>query len=626
MVNKMKENMKRKISVLSIMAFISTTAFCLDMTKYNAEETHLLKKLIQMLPEGNDLKWLFILGAMFLFFYYGFENIRTEKKTARVLQLVSGVFSIFTYIGIMCENYEDWKIGKFLFVISLLLLVGYFFVIYSANKILFYLVFEKKMFTKKETKSKWCEFLLEKHVVLSTILITAICWLPFMIYFYPGIANWDGMRSLTYWFGKTEWSNHHPVFISVLMGICMEIGQALYNDNMGIFVYSLLQTIVLFLTFANIQVFLKKIEAPYWLRGITMVYFAIMPFWQAVGYSLLKDPLYCMMLTNLTIIVTYMVLDLEKYSNSKVMWLAMLGLTLGCCFTRNNGVYVIFVLVVVVFLWVRKKATQRMGKIKAVAPFAAGIIIFYGCSNFLYPMLNIGSDGMQESLSLMFQQSARYVSEYENELTGEEKEILATTFQGGVEIGQVYNPELSDPVKNKLNHELSTSQLKDYLFMWVKQFFKHPSVYFEAMFYHTGAYYGTDYTGELEGIGANYNMITLEGVNPDNYLNVYFQEEFESQRFDMKKWAYVIQSIPGIGLIYSPASYQWICILCLVAVILYRKKDYCIIFIPSIITMLVALMSPVNGSLRYYMPVMAITPILLGIIFMKQDNTVEGAE
>lgn len=622
----MKESNGRGKSVLALMALVSTTAFCLDMTKYNADETVLFKKIFQMLPEGNDFKWLLILGAVIACFYYGFVCVTIEKKTARVLQGVSGLFAVFTYIGIMCENYEQWNIGKFLFCVSLILLAGYFFAIYSGNRILFYLIFEKKVFEKKECKSKWCKFVLEDHVVLSTILITAVCWLPFMFYFYPGIANFDGMRSLTFWFGKLEWSNHHPVFISVLMGICMELGQMIANDNMGIFVYSLLQTIVSFLTFANIQVFLKKVAAPYWLRGAALAYFAVMPFWQVVGYSLLKDPLYCMMLTNLTIVVAYMVLDMEKFLTSKVMWLAMLGLSLGCCFTRNNGVYVIIVMIVAVFLWIRKKAVQRSHKIKAVAPFGIAIFVFYGCSSFLYPKLNIASDGMQESLSLLFQQTARYVSEYGNELTEEEKEILSVTFQGGTEIGEVYNPVLSDPVKNKLNHELTTSQLKDYLEMWIKQLFKHPGVYFEAFFYHTGAYYGTDYTGELEGIGANYRMITAETVNPDNYLDVHFQEEYENQRFYMNKWAYLIQHIPGIGLVYSAAFYQWICILCMAAVLLYKKKEYCIIFIPSIITMLVALMSPVNGSLRYYMPVMAITPILLGIIFMKQDNTDKIAE
>lgn len=622
----MKESNRRGKSILVLMALVSTIAFCLDMTTYNADETVLFKKIFQMLPEGNDLKWLLILGAMIACFYYGFICVKIEKKTAYVLQGISGLFTVFTYIGIMCENYEQWNIGKFLFYISLILLIGYFFAIYSANRILFYLAFEKKVFEKKECKSKWCKFVLEEHVIFSTILITAVCWLPFMIYFYPGIANFDGMRSLTFWFGKLEWSNHHPVFISVLMGICMELGQILCNDNMGIFVYSMLQTIVSFLTFANIQMFLKKVAAPYWLRGVTLVYFAVMPFWQVVGYSLLKDPLYCMMLTNLTVVVAYMVIDVEKFLTSKAMWLAMLGLSLGCCFTRNNGVYVIIVLIVAVFLWIRKKTAKKSYKIKAIAPFGIAILVFYGCSSFLYPKLNIASDGMQESLSLLFQQSARYVSEYGNELTEEEKEILAVTFHGGTEIGEVYNPVLSDPVKNKLNHELTTSQLKDYVIMWIKQLFKHPGVYFEAFFYHTGAYYGTDYTGELEGIGANYRMITAETVNPENYLDVHFQEKYENQRFYMNKWAYLIQHIPGIGLVYSAAFYQWISILCVAAVMLYKKKEYCIIFIPSIITMLVALMSPVNGSLRYYMPVMAITPILLGIIFMKNSNTGEITE
>lgn len=600
------------------MAFISTCAFCVDLSGYNAEETVLFKKIQQILPAGNQLQWFFVWMAIFLMYGRIFEKTVVCKKTERGIKVISGVFAIFSYIGIMCENFEQWRIGKTLFCVSLLLVLGYSFAIYGCLRFLFY-CYEKKEKREETEQKKWELLLFEQHVYLSHMIIMFLCWLPFLICFYPGIANWDGMRSLTVWFGKIPWGNHHPVLISVIMGVCMEIGQKIANDNFGIFVYSFLQTVIIMVTACNIQIFLKKVKAPYWLRKFVLVYFAIMPFWQATGYSLLKDPLYCMMLTNFTLVLAYMVIDLEKYSGSWFGCILMTVLALLCCFTRNNGVYVMIILVPVLFFWIRKRrqGTLIMGKV--LFPFLFSIVVFFGCSNVLYPMLSIESDGMQESLSLLFQQTARYVMVYEEELTQEEKQILNTTFNNAEEIGQVYNPSLSDPIKNKLNKQITTSQFLDYLGMWWKQLWKHPAVYFEAFFYQTGAYYGPDYTGELGGIGANYNMITLEGVNPDNYLNLYFHERYSAERFGLIKWAYFIKHIPGIGLIYSPAFYQWITIVCMLGVMVYRKKEYAVIFIPSIVTMLVALLSPVNGSLRYYMPVMAIAPILMGILLKKEE-------
>lgn len=604
-----KNNIKKSWYLL--FSFVTSVAFCMDLGLYNPEETVLVKKVQQILVAGNTLQWLVIIGALFLLYNYAFSKINLIKKADKTTKVIAMVFSVFSYIGIMCENFEDWKIGKFMFVISLVLISGYFFALYAGIKLLFFYCFEQEHQVKRTGKRT--EFFLEKHIMLTSVIVFFIGWLPFMICYYPGIANWDGMRSLTCWFGKIPWGNHHPVLISVIMGLCMETGQKLWNDNMGIFVYSLLQTIISFLTFANILYFLKKIKAPFLLRRIIIIYFAVMPFWQAVGYSLLKDPLYCMVLTNLTILLADMVFDVKNYTRSRIKCGYMIALTLLCCFTRNNGVYVMVVLTIVLFFWVRKKEMTKVQKGKVVVPFIMSVVVFFFCSNVLYPKLSIASDGMQESLSVLFQQTARYVSVYDGEITSEEKKILDATFQKADEIGEVYNPVLSDPVKNKLKKEITTGQFMDYLGLWFRQFWKHPGVYFEAFFYQTASYYAPDYTGELEGIGANYNMITLEGVNPDQYLNLYFQEKFESGRFVLKKWAYLLRHIPGVGLVYSTAFYQWITILAMAAVILYRKKEYGIIFIPSIVTMLIALLSPVNGSLRYYMPVMALVPVLIGI-------------
>ena len=56
-------------------------------------------------------------------------------------------------------------------------------------------------------------------------------------------------------------------------------------------------------------------------------------------------------------------------------------------------------------------------------------------------------------------------------------------------IGNNYNPELADPVKNTYKTSATSMDLNNYYFVWLKMGLKHPFEYIESFITNTYAYY-----------------------------------------------------------------------------------------------------------------------------------------
>jgi hypothetical protein len=65
-------------------------------------------------------------------------------------------------------------------------------------------------------------------------------------------------------------------------------------------------------------------------------------------------------------------------------------------------------------------------------------------------------------------------------------------------------------------------------------------------------------------------------------------------------------AIPGITMLYNTGIYFWILLLCITQ--LLRKKNWrtLVTFIPLVLLVLISLVSPVNGNLRYILPMAAV--------------------
>ena len=81
-------------------------------------------------------------------------------------------------------------------------------------------------------------------------------------------------------------------------------------------------------------------------------------------------------------------------------------------------------------------------------------------------MFKITSGSIRETLSIPFQQTARYVKYHSDDLTQEDI-IVIDKVLGYDDLAERYDPEISDPVKNKFNKYTSNGELMDYLKDWL---------------------------------------------------------------------------------------------------------------------------------------------------------------
>lgn len=94
---------------------------------------------------------------------------------------------------------------------------------------------------------------------------------------------------------------------------------------------------------------------------------------------------------------------------------------------------------------------------------------------------------VKEMLSVPFQQTARYLKEYPDDVTSKERKAINKILDYD-KLAEIYQPDRSDNVKDTYKNK--KGGLKRYFRQaWLPMFFKHPDAYFEATLENTYGYY-----------------------------------------------------------------------------------------------------------------------------------------
>ena len=138
--------------------------------------------------------------------------------------------------------------------LSLLLFLILYFIL---NKLFNYLDNYKSKDDKTENKIL---NLFDKHPIVFSSIVMFICYLIYMIAFYPIIMSKDpSFQLLQYFHIDNKYSyysvlldknviitNHHPVVHTLLLGTCVKLGMVLFNSsNVGLFIYSIINIRIL---------------------------------------------------------------------------------------------------------------------------------------------------------------------------------------------------------------------------------------------------------------------------------------------------------------------------------------------------------------------------------------------
>lgn len=446
---------------------------------------------------------------------------------------------------------------------------------------------------------------------LAPAALMLICWLPFIALVWPGSLCQDYLYQLAQANGLTQLSSHHPILSTFIFGLLFRLGYFFNNANGGIGITVILQTIIMLVVFALMVGWLTRLGLP---RAFKYAILAICCFWPIF-------PMYAQWCVKDTLSASFIALFCiqvfvrERYTRSTehiprvplIARLPVMGLVgLLSALLRNNN---IFIILPAILLLRPSETAFRRHHLLLVASILAFCVLWYG------PLTNVlGAKGgsIREALCLPTQQIARYIHNHPNEITEEDRNLMRMLSSTPPEkIALLYDPEFTDPVKNVLTID-ERSQLYAYIKLWARLGTRDFLTYIKAWLHMS---YGYWYPAHLN------RWDLSEIARCDDWSiewgNDFFKLNYGSFLLDSGKSLYPVgrkglnniicemAKIPVVGLIMQPGLFGIITIL-ISLYQLFRKHGSWSLMVMGLLTVMICSASPVNGSMRYALPLVPI--------------------
>ena len=468
------------------------------------------------------------------------------------------------------------------------------------------------------------------HVAIIAFVIFA-AWFPYFRVFYPGTSNEDTVIMILEYFHVPSYiqemsavqgddifiTNHHPYLLIMLFGRFIKLGLNIGDIQLGVAVYTLLHMIFLSFVFAGCIQYLRYIGVTIrrWIAVLLVVMFV--PVFPMYSICMVKDTIY----GAFCLLFVIMMNEIARTEGAVLKkWWFLLLLFIDGSLMMMTKVYGIYLLGVIGVVYIIKYRRHWKG---ILLSFFVPIFLFqFVYLNTFLPAMNVAPGGVQEGLSVPFQQTARYLTEYPEDITKAEKKILNQIIPYKYWTKN-YEPKLSDRLKKKYNQEATKDDLKAYFKVWWKMFLRHPEVYFEATFANTYEYYDVDKISSLVYYEWNQYMQNHPKKYAEyEYLMVSNDEEMTEGRYIVNQLVLMYEKIPILSAFATIGLIPWLLIFMLLLNRMRHKLDYNIALLLPVITFLICLTSPDNGNYRYIIPSMYSMPFLLVMTLLpgKQEE------
>jgi len=561
-----------------------------------------------------------VLTILLAYGYYKMlhNNERIVLRKSKLEIVIAIIFSLCMILGqsFQVTNSLNCVFGGFFYCsMTFVRLVGYIFFFFIIIQWLVGQLYDSNNITfLQETGSGEISYkVFDKHAFGIPFLIIIICWLPYMIACFPGVVQWDGLRQLTNAFHLSNSDNSHPLFTTLLMGGAMKLGRLFGSDNLGIFFYVFPQMIIAAGITGYSIMKMKSMKSPYWLRWITLGYFSLISMWPLYAVSMFKDTLfYIIFLMYIILLIDSLFYKEQFWKNGKNLYALVIVLVL-LELIRPNGIHIVILSMPIAVIAGWKGWKNYKAWICVILSISAHLCF----NNIVAPSLGVSPGRVQEAFCIPFQQTARYIREYPEEVTEQEKQAISKVLEYDL-MAEKYDPEFVDPVKSLYKSEASNEDIAGYFKVWFQQFCKHPGVYFEATLNGSYGYFYPNKTEYREGLGAY--EITYDPAIYTGEFDISMVSQLKSFRKVLENMSYIVRAIPIIGLLFSNGIYTWILLFCIVVLLKRYNWRYIVPYIPAVVVVLFCIASPVNAYIRYMRPVMVATPILVAWMIFLCSN------
>lgn len=614
----MKINKNRLISFTIAFALAVATCFSV-FTKISVSSW---TEHANLFANKSLLCWGITGTLLILLYYRAFEPVVSGKRQfSAPIMALSIIFSLFNMMGVSMYHLNSFNFilaNSYQLVLSFVCMTGYAAVFYITAFWLFQ-YFKDNTFCRKTSISggRFYRFF-QKHTVLVPFIIILAGWLPWILAFYPGCVNNDVFYEMNQAYGYIPYSMHHPVAQTFLKGVLYKAGKFIYqDDNFGMFFYTIFRDAACAYCYARMIESIRKMGASYRFQCMSLLFIAVMPLCAGFSAVLDNDVLYaaaCTLFLSKTILLIRQDGEGKRLPVSPVKWITYGAVGLLCCLFKKNGIFVVVPTLALLVIFLDKQRRYRVLQVLVC------LMAFFFSFNWVFTsVLGYSKDSVSEALSIPFQQTARYVKYHGNEITEEEKSSINNILQYSL-LKKIYTPCLSDPVKatyKKANQPDEIPCLTNYFHDWVQMFFKHPLTYVQATVGNSYSYYaftpvlsaayGNDNTG-LDGI--RLSISNNPGYN-SGVFRFHLTGKTEKIRTVLQKYLYAWNDIPFINLLYCCAFYTWLVVSMTCYVIIGKQRKKLTAFVPTVISILICVASPVNDCFRYYLPVIMEIPLLV---------------
>ncbi len=444
-----------------------------------------------------------------------------------------------------------------------------------------------------------------------TILV--ICFGITLLAAWPGFFCYDAETEV-YEVFTFKYSNHHPIVHELILGNALRLGLKLFGTyQAGITMYCAIQGVILAAIYAHMMTSVLEAGAPKWAGLCGTLFLGLFPPVSMFAVCTTKDGLFCGGIVLFATVLFRIRRGLSEERSLKTLMLILLSMVL-ILFFRNNGFYVLAAFAILILIFHRRR--KRIFFMVIIS-----CMLYLFMTEALIAYLPAKRGEMKEMLSVPMQQLARVHAEEREAFDKEDLEVLYTLIPEV--ILENYNPKCADPVKLNFLEDNFKADPGKYVYLWWKTFRKRPGLYCAAfwdlisgylvpgevitgyegnqvgqMVYGESAYFqfSPDVPGEMHPV--------LTGLN-----KVYREISLNAE----------VQRMPVIGLILSPATWQWIFIAGMILLLIKRKKEALLPYEVPLLSFATVLLGPI-ALVRYVLFIVLLLPLVLYDALARQNT------
>lgn len=489
----------------------------------------------------------------------------------------------------------------------------------------------------------------DRHPFAAPALVLALCWLPVLVGYAPALFMWDTNTQILQWFGLPNHisssvdlldssvllTQHHPPLHTALVGLCVQAGISLAgSENLGIFIYAVLQWIVDILAISWAFRIAQIVGAPRAPRFVALGFIALVPAYSNYSVLVTKDVLFASALLLFAIELVYLVFCAAssdgRIAFSRRHTMLLVAGALGTALLRSGMVVAVAggALAATLLLWRMQRRLAREGlrpvsarSLFRVPLIALALVIAVNLllARVVYPALAITPSSRREALSIPMQQVARFMRDRPDAVQPEDLRAIDRVLDAP-SLVRLYDPSKSDPVKATYKEQASSDDLSAFWQTWARLFARDPGCFISAT---AANYYGYFYPAHA--MSWSYTSYFSSLVMANTEMNLIYSDiasYFSFHQLDhpfvraldglCSGYRLLFQRLPFLTLTMQAALYDWALVLLTAYAVRRRRSHPAVSLVPAWIVLLIALVGPCNATtyFRYAYPVALLVPFL----------------